>query len=91
MGMTKAHLDCQERCCELVGGQEGKRSITNMATIQDQEVYEKLRQLADANADAQLAAAMSAYEDARSDGLCHEGAWECALAAMGGTMVSKSL
>ncbi len=28
-----------------------------------------------------LQAALTAYEDARTDGLCHDGAWECALAA----------
>ncbi|HRQ38118.1 MAG TPA: hypothetical protein PLD25_09405 [Chloroflexota bacterium] len=27
-----------------------------------------------------IRAALSAYESARLDGLCHEGAWECALA-----------
>jgi len=26
--------------------------------------------------------ALIAYEDARIDGLCHEGAWECAVDAM---------
>lgn len=26
-----------------------------------------------------FAAALTAYQDARMDGLCHEGAWECAL------------
>ncbi len=56
--------------------------MTNMDTGQDQEVYEMLRQLAAANPDAQLSTAMTAYEDARIDGLCHEGAWEAALAAL---------
>lgn len=28
---------------------------------------------------ATFAAALIAYQDARIDGLCHEGAWECAL------------
>lgn len=32
--------------------------------------------------DACYAAALAAYEDAAADGLCHEGALECALAAM---------
>ncbi len=56
--------------------------MTNMDTGQDQEVYEMLRQLAAANPDAHLSAAMTAYEDARIDGLCHEGAWEASLAAL---------
>ncbi|MCL4261624.1 MAG: hypothetical protein KJ069_00340 [Anaerolineae bacterium] len=29
-----------------------------------------------------IRAALSAYEDARMDGLCHDGAWECAVAAV---------
>lgn len=33
---------------------------------------------------ALLQAALTAYENARADGLCHEGAWECALAAVQG-------
>ena len=59
--------------------------MTHMGTREEQAAYEKLRQLTAANANAQLAAAMRAYEEARSDGLCHDGAWECALAALGGT------
>jgi hypothetical protein len=31
---------------------------------------------------ARVQAAMLAYLNARADGLCHEGAWECALEAM---------
>ena len=29
-----------------------------------------------------LKIALTAYENARMDGLCHEGAWECAVDAM---------
>lgn len=29
-----------------------------------------------------LKIALTAYENARMDGLCHEGAWECALDAL---------
>jgi hypothetical protein len=29
-----------------------------------------------------IKAALAAYEQARLDGLCHEGAWECALEAL---------
>ncbi len=36
-------------------------------------------QLATAVPDAALQAALTAYENARMDGLCHEGAWESAL------------
>jgi hypothetical protein len=32
--------------------------------------------------EARVQAAMLAYLNARADGLCHEGAWECALEAM---------
>ena len=31
---------------------------------------------------AVLQAALRAYHDARIDGLCHDGAWECALAVL---------
>ncbi|MFN2136268.1 MAG: hypothetical protein ACK2UK_09955 [Candidatus Promineifilaceae bacterium] len=40
-----------------------------------------LDQLAAAVGDAHLQAALAAYEDARMDGLCHDGAWEIALQA----------
>ena len=29
-----------------------------------------------------LPVGLAAYENARADGLCHEGAWECAVAAL---------
>ncbi len=32
--------------------------------------------------DDQLKIALTAYENARIDGLCHDGAWECALTAV---------
>lgn len=38
--------------------------------------------LAEAVRQACIEAAQTAYEDARLDGLCHEGAWECAVDAM---------
>lgn len=37
--------------------------------------------LAPYGAEAWLTVALAAYEQARTDGLCSEGAWECALAA----------
>lgn len=45
-------------------------------------VREPLWELATAVREACYAAALAAYEDAATDGLCHEGALECALAAM---------
>ena len=41
-----------------------------------------LRQVAEQVRNALLGAAISAYEDAAMRGLCHEGAWEVAIAAM---------
>ena len=38
--------------------------------------------LAEAVRQACIEAAQAAYADARLDGLCHEGAWECAVDAM---------
>ncbi|GIK55036.1 MAG: hypothetical protein BroJett015_06990 [Chloroflexota bacterium] len=48
----------------------------------DELVKERLYQLATAVRDDCFAAAVSAYENASMDGLCHDGAWECALDAM---------
>lgn len=49
---------------------------------EENEVEDHLRQLATAIGEACFAAALTAYRDARTDGLCHDGAWECALDAM---------
>ncbi len=38
--------------------------------------------LAEAVRQACIEAALAAYADARLDGLCHEGAWECAVDAI---------
>jgi hypothetical protein len=38
--------------------------------------------LATAVRDACVQTALTAYENASMDGLCHEGAWECAVDAM---------
>lgn len=38
--------------------------------------------LAEAVRDACLEAALNAYEDASMRGVCHEGAWECAVGAI---------
>lgn len=39
-------------------------------------------QVATAVRDACVQTALTAYEAASTDGLCHEGAWECAVDAM---------
>jgi hypothetical protein len=39
-------------------------------------------QIAEAVRTACIAAALDSYEDASIRGLCHEGAWECAVGAM---------
>lgn len=38
--------------------------------------------LATAVSDEYLKIALTAYENARMDGLCHDGAWECAVDVM---------
>lgn len=38
--------------------------------------------MATAVRDTCIRTAMAAYENARMDGLCHEGAWECAVDAL---------
>ena len=38
--------------------------------------------LAEAVRQACIKTALAAYEDAAMNGLCHEGAWECAVEAM---------
>jgi len=46
----------------------------------EQRLHELLTALPDNAQKADyVARAATAYWDARSDGLCHEGAWECAL------------
>lgn len=53
--------------------------MTNMVKDEENAAYEQLWQLTTAVRDACFSAAVTAYEDARMAGLCHEGAWECAL------------
>lgn len=48
----------------------------------DELIKERLYQLATAVRDDCFSAAVTAYENASMDGLCHDGAWECALDAM---------
>ena len=56
--------------------------MTNQIDHEGNEVYEQLRQMMTAVGDTCFSAAITAYENARIDGLCHDGAWECALDAM---------
>lgn len=53
-----------------------KRDIMNEQDEQDS------LQIAEAVRAACLAAALESYEDASMRGLCHEGAWECAMGAI---------
>ena len=46
------------------------------------EVDQYTLRLAEAVRAACLAAALESYEDASMRGLCHEGAWECAIGAI---------
>ena len=46
------------------------------------EPSEQQRRLARLVRDACVQAALQAYEQAGISGLCHEGAWECAVGAM---------
>lgn len=48
-------------------------------TVNSEQLAVCREQLATAVPDAALQAALIAYENARMDGLCHEGAWESAL------------
>lgn len=56
--------------------------MSNDAKNEDRVVREQLWLLATAIRDSCFSAAATAYEDASIDGLCHDGAWECALEAM---------
>lgn len=48
-------------------------------------------EVAEAIRDACVQAALNAYENARMDGLCHEGAWEVAVGAMQTLNVARVL
>jgi len=58
--------------------------MTSNANHENNAVHEQLWRLATAVRDSCFSAAVTAYEDASTDGLCHDGAWECALEAMRG-------
>lgn len=48
----------------------------------DTTSMDKQWRLAAAVREACIRAALDGYQDARADGLCYEGAWECAIAAV---------
>lgn len=58
--------------------------MTSKAKHEEDAIHEQLWWLATVVRDSCFSAAVIAYEDASTDGLCHEGAWECALEAMRG-------
>lgn len=58
--------------------------MSNETSHKENAIHEQLWQLATVVRDGCFSAAVTAYEDASTDGLCHDGAWECALEAMRG-------
>jgi len=63
--------------------------IANQVNHEESKIHEQLRQMATAVGDTCFSAAVMAYENARMDGLCHEGAWECALEAMRSVILNQ--
>ena len=63
---------------------KGKFEICPSRThdISEHNVDQDLLQIAEAICAACLAAALESYEDPSIRGLCHEGAWECAIGAI---------
>ena len=66
----------------MSGDLEGLPIMTNSVKNEENKVHQELWSLATAVRGACFSAAVTAYENASIDGLCHDGAWECALAAM---------
>lgn len=56
--------------------------MTNSDDNRENEIQERLWQLATDARDTCFATAVTAYENASMDSLCHDGTWECALDAM---------
>ena len=56
--------------------------MTNKTKHDENAIYGQLWRLVTVVRDSCFSAAVTAYEDASNDGLCHDGAWECALEAM---------
>lgn len=69
--------------------------MTSNAKHEKNAVHEQLWRLATVVRDSCFSAAVTAYEDASIDGLCHDGAWECALEALRGldfeSIITKSI
>jgi hypothetical protein len=54
----------------------------NTANHQENKELNEQQQLAETIRAACIQAALAGYEDAGMSGLCHEGAWECAIDAI---------
>lgn len=69
--------------------------MTSKAKHEENTIHEQLWRLATAVRDSCFSAAVTAYGDASTDGLCHDGAWECALEALRGldfeSIITKAL
>ena len=64
-----------------MGEYEIKNSLT-VNEVNEQVATDKKRRLAEAVRAACVKAALEGYERAAISGLCHEGAWECAVDAI---------
>ncbi len=62
--------------------EKGKREVTMQPSQTGSANSAERSQLAEAVREACVQAALARYQEARMDGLCHEGAWECALDAV---------
>ena len=59
--------------------------------MSEHNVDQDLLRIAEAIRAACLVAALEGYEDASMRGLCHEGAWECAIGAIQSLNVKRIL
>lgn len=60
------------------------------ANLHEEEIIQaQLERIATVGQKANLAAAMTAYQNARADGLCRDGAWECALQTLRATDIKS--
>jgi len=59
--------------------------------MSEHNVDQNLLRMAEAIRTACIAAALESYEDASMRGLCHEGAWECAIGAIRSLDVKRIL
>lgn len=56
--------------------------MTNHDKVKPEIVVEQPWLVAAAKRDSRYSAVLTAYQEARIDGLCQQGAWECALETM---------